>query len=121
MRRVALLAVLGLILVAWVRPAASGTLDPGSIHETVYPSGLRLVVREAHGADLAAIQVWIRAGGFLEDQTTSGYAHVIEHLVFKGTERRGPGAIDDEIESLGGELTATTEKDWTMYGTTVAS
>src|SRR3954468_9032360 len=69
----------------------------------------------------AAIQVWIKAGGFLEDQTTSGYAHVIEHLVFKGTQRRGPGAIDEEIESLGGNLPAPTEKDWTMYGTTVAS
>jgi len=121
MRTSILLGCLALALVGWVRPAASGTLDANSIHETVFPSGLRLVVREAHGADLAAVQVWIKAGGFLEDQTTSGHAHVIEHLVFKGTQRRGPGAIDEEIESLGGELTATTEKDWTMYGTTVAS
>jgi zinc protease len=121
MLRATAVVLVGLALLAAVRPAAPGTLDPKTIRETVFPSGLRLLVKEAHGADLASIQVWIRAGGFLEDESTTGYAHVIEHLVFKGTDRHGPGDIDQTIEDLGGELSATTEKDWTMYGTTVAS
>jgi zinc protease len=113
--------VLGLVLLAAALPAAPGTLDPASIRETVLPSGLRLVVKEAHGADLVAVQVWVRAGGFLEDAEHSGYAHVIEHLVFKGSEDRGPGVIDQAVEELGGQLDALTEKDWTMFGTSVAS
>src|SRR5437870_9419026 len=91
---------LGLVLVA--TPGRPGTLDPKRIQETVFPSGLRLVTKEAHGADLVAIQVWIRAGGFLEDESTTGYAHAIEHLVFKGTQTHGPGDLDQAIEEVGG-------------------
>jgi zinc protease len=101
-------------------PARSGTLEASKIRETVFPNGLRLVVKEARANDLAAVQVWIRAGGFLEDENTAGTAHVIEHLVFKGTETGGPGSIDREIENLGGLLEAATDKDWTRFACTVS-
>jgi zinc protease len=101
-------------------PARPGTLERAQITERVFPSGLRLVVKEAHATDLACVQVWVRAGGFQESATSSGTAHVIEHLVFKGTEVRGPGAIDAEIENLGGLLEASTDKDWSRFGCTVA-
>lgn len=101
-------------------PVASGTLDPAQVKETVFPSGLRLIVKESRATDLAAVQVWIRAGGFQEDAASAGTAHVIEHLVFKGTETRAPGSIDDEVENLGGMLEASTEKDWTRFSCTVA-
>lgn len=102
-----------------VLPARTDTLAPAQIAETVFPNGLRLVVKEARATDLAAVQVWIRAGGFLEDENTAGTAHIIEHLVYKGSDTRGPGAIDAEIEGLGGLLEASTEKDWTRFGCTV--
>src|SRR5205807_2652539 len=121
MRLASRAAALAVLLLVAALPARPGTLDAASIHETVFPNGLRLVTREAHGADLVAVQVWVRAGGFLEEPANSGFAHVIEHLVFRGTEKRGPGTVDQEVEDLGGELTAMTEKDWTMFGTTVAS
>lgn len=121
MRRLSILLPVALAAAVTAMPAGSTTLDPKSIHEKVFPSGLRLIVKEAHGADLVAIQVWVRAGGFLEDAKNTGTAHAIEHLVFKGTEQRGPGSIDQEIEDMGGELGAMTEKDWTQFGTTVAS
>jgi zinc protease len=109
------------------RAASSGTMDASQIKEIVYPSGLRLVVKESRATSLAAVQVWIRAGGFLESPETSGTAHVIEHLVFKGADFP-PGApsvtgrpsLDDEIENLGGELEATTQKDWTYFTCTLA-
>ena len=46
-------------------------------------NGLRLIVKEAHATELACVEVWVRAGGFVEDEATSGTAHVIEHLVFR--------------------------------------
>lgn len=101
-------------------PARTGTLDVSKVKETVFPNGLRLVVKEARASDLASVQVWIRAGGFQETEATAGTAHVIEHLVFKGSETSGPGSIDAEIENLGGLLEAATEKDWTRFSCTVS-
>src|SRR5438876_3166388 len=100
---------------------SAGTLDPSSIRETVFPNGLRLLVKEGHAANLVAIQYWVRAGGFRETDETRGTAHFIEHLIFKGTDRYPQGGIDAEIEDLGGVLNAVTEKDWVMFSTTVAS
>lgn len=102
-------------------PAGAGTLDAASIKEYVSPSGFRVIVKEAHGVDLAAIQVWIRVGGYLETEQTNGFAHAIEHMVFKGGQGRGPGDLDFKIESLGGLLSAATNKDWTQFAVTVAS
>lgn len=108
------------LLALMARPGHSGTLDPGSVKETIFPNGLHLLVKEAHATDLASVQVWVRAGGFTEDEKSAGTAHVIEHLVFKGSESSGPGSIDEAIENLGGLLEASTEKDWTRFGCTVA-
>ena len=104
---------------AGVRAAGEdGTLNEAAISETLLPNGLRLVVKEAHATDLAAIQVWIRAGGYLESEANGGIAHVIEHLVFKGSDARS-GTIDSEVEPLGGLVDATTEKDWTHFACTL--
>ncbi len=114
------MAALLTLLALLASPGAAGTLDRASIKETQFPNGLRLVVREAHSTPLASVQIWIRAGGFTEDEQSSGMAHVVEHLVFKGTDDRGPGSIDAEVENLGGLLEATTDKDWTSFSCTVA-
>src|SRR6266567_9563890 len=121
-RAALLLPLLTLALAAAPRSArAAGTLDPASIHETLFPNGLRLLVKEGHSANLVAIQYWVRTGGFRETSQNEGAAHFIEHLIFKGTDRYPQGGIDAEIEDLGGVLSAVTEKDWVMFGTTVAS
>ncbi len=121
-RLAALFLIAALLLAGGPRSShAAGTLDPGAIRETVFPNGLRLVIKEAHSVNLVAIQYWVRAGGFRETDETRGAAHFIEHLIFKGTDRYPQGGIDAEIEDLGGVLSATTEKDWVMFGTTVAS
>jgi zinc protease len=115
---------IGVLLLALVRPGgalAAGTLDPASIRETVFPNGLRVVIKEAHAVNLVAIQYWVRAGGFRETEKTRGAAHFIEHLIFKGTDRFPQGGIDAEIEDLGGVLSAVTEKDWVTFSTTIAS
>jgi zinc protease len=100
-------------------PGVTATLDPAQVKETVFPSGLRLLVKEARATDLVSVQVWIQAGGFLEDERSCGVAHTIEHLIFRSSGTRGPAAVDSEIENLGGLLEASTEKDWTRFACTV--
>jgi zinc protease len=112
--------VAALVLVA-AGAAAPGTLDPASIQEHTLPNGLQVVIKESHAADLVAVQYWVRAGSYLETAQTAGTAHFIEHMWFKGTDRRPAGDIDEEIEDLGGILEADTDKDWSVVRTTVAS
>jgi zinc protease len=110
--------------VAWPLPAAqagTATLDAAAIREQVLPNGLRVIVRPSHAAGLVSLQYWVRAGVFLEDEKSAGTAHFIEHMLFKGTETRPQGAVDAEIEDLGGVLEAETDKDWTTLRATVAT
>lgn len=120
-RRAGRLVLFGLLCAAALTasPAFTGTLEARQVRETVFPNGLRLVVKEARASDLAAVQVWIRAGGFLEDEKTAGMAHVLEHLLFKESDASAATSVDAEIENLGGLLEATTEKDWTRLTCTV--
>lgn len=120
MPRPAGLPLLALLALLAAVPAHPGTLEVSRIREKIFPSGLRLLVKEEHAAPLAAVQVWVQGGGLYETKETSGTAHVIEHLVFKGTATGEPGSIDEEIESVGGLLSAQTEKDWTQFSCTVA-
>jgi len=116
-----LLLAVAIATAALAASARSGPPDPETVQERVLPNGLRLIMKPAHALGLVAIQVWIRVGSYRETPETAGYAHLIEHLVFKGGEGRAAGELDQAIEDLGGLLHATTEKDWTMYGATVAS
>jgi zinc protease len=78
-------------------------------------------VREAHEAPLVTIDLWIRAGSSRETAETNGVAHFMEHLLFRGTAKRGRGEVDRDIEELGATLNATTSRDWMHLYTTVAS
>jgi zinc protease len=87
----------------------------------VLPNGLRLIVREQHGAKLIALDAWVRAGSDREGPNESGAAHFLEHLLFKGTPTRKPGEIDAAIEDLGATLSAGTLRYGAHFYTTVAS
>ena len=89
--------------------------------ETTLPNGLGVIVHENHGARVAAAQVWVRVGSADELPDEAGLAHVHEHMLFKGTERRPVGAIAAEIEAAGGEINAWTSYDQTVYHVTMAS
>lgn len=70
-----------------------------------------------------ALQVWVGVGSADEDETAgeAGLAHVHEHMLFKGTERRGVGEIARAVESAGGEINAWTSFDNTVYYVVMAS
>ncbi|MFO0596746.1 MAG: pitrilysin family protein [Myxococcaceae bacterium] len=85
------------------------------------PNGLTVVLeRQAH-APVVAFQVWVKAGSADETPEEIGLAHLHEHMLFKGTARRGLGEIARSIEAHGGEINAWTSFDQTVYHVVMAS
>ena len=93
--------------------AAAQELPPPS-RETL-PNGLKLIVQEHWAADIVAVYMWIAAGVRDEAPDTLGYSHFQEHMLFKGTDRWGPGYIDRSVEGVGGRSNAVTSFDYTTF------
>jgi zinc protease len=91
------------------------------MQKTTLDNGLKVLVQENHAAKVAAIQVWVHVGSADETSDEAGIAHVHEHMLFKGTERRKVGEIAAEIEAAGGDINAWTSYDETVYHVTMAS
>lgn len=87
----------------------------------ILPNGMHLVVYENHSAPVVSVQAWVRVGSADEPEEMAGVSHLLEHMLFKGTERRKVGEIAREIESNGGYINAFTTYDTTVYYVTIAS
>lgn len=83
----------------------------------VLPNGLTLLIERVEAARVVATVTHVKAGYFDEPDEWVGIAHVLEHMFFKGTARRGPGALAREIQLAGGYLNASTIYDKTVYYT----
>jgi zinc protease len=86
-------------------------------HQRRLANGLTVIVREDHSAPVVAVVTHVRAGYFDEPDRLVGISHVLEHMYFKGTERRGAGEIARETKAAGGYLNAGTIYDRTSYYT----
>src|SRR5260221_8166665 len=84
-------------------------------HDFTLPNGLRLIVKEDHRAPTVVHQVWYRAGSMDEAPGTTGVAHVLEHMMFKGTRRFGLGEFSRLVAEAGGRDNAFTSTDFTVY------
>ena len=83
---------------------------------TTLPNGLEVIVREDQQHPLGSVQVWVKAGSLHEEQWTgAGLAHCVEHMLFKGTEKRDPAQISQGIQALGGYVNAYTSFNRTVY------
>jgi len=89
-------------------------IAPG-LHKTKLDNGLTVIVEENHRAPVVAVQVWVKAGSVYEKDREAGITHLIEHMIFKGTEKYKPGEIAAIIESFGGTINAFTSYDYTCY------
>jgi len=87
----------------------------------VLPNGLRVVMQENHAAPVVAIQMWVNVGSADDPEGASGLAHVLEHMVFRGTADRSEGQIAQEIEGSGGQINAWTSFDQTVFHVVIAS
>ncbi|HZW88484.1 MAG TPA: pitrilysin family protein [Myxococcaceae bacterium] len=84
-------------------------------------NGLTVLHEHRGAAHVVAWQIWVNVGGADEGPDEAGLAHLHEHMLFKGTERRGPGEIARDIEAHGGEVNAWTSFDQTVYHTVMAA
>lgn len=91
------------------------------VHVETLPEGPTILLREAHVAPVAEVQILARVGAADEGPGESGLAHFHEHMLFKGTESRGVGEIAGEIEGVGGRINAWTSFDTTCYHATLPS
>ncbi|MBA3316903.1 MAG: insulinase family protein [Gemmatimonadales bacterium] len=87
------------------------------VTKEVLPNGLTLLIQPDHSAPVVAVVTHVEAGFFDEPDRWTGISHVLEHMFFKGTPRRGVGAIARETKSAGGYLNASTTYDHTSYFT----
>lgn len=76
---------------------------------------LNVLFIHSPGATAGSVQIWFRAGSALETQEDHGIAHFLEHMFFKGTEKRPGAQIAHDVESFGGEINAFTSFDYTCY------
>ena len=81
----------------------------------VLPNGLRLIVQDHRAADVVAVYMYVGVGVRYERPDQLGYSHFQEHMLFKGTDKWGPGYIDRAVEGVGGRTNATTSFDYTDF------
>ena len=89
--------------------------DPATVHRHTLANGLRVLVRRDASAPVVAVNTYVNAGYFDEPDAVVGVAHVLEHMFFKGTRRRGVGEIARQTKARGGYLNAHTIYDHTSY------
>ncbi len=102
--------LLPVLLAPWLLTAALA--NP---YETTLDNGLRVIVKEDRRAPTAVHMVWYRIGSTDEVDGTSGVAHVLEHMMFKGTPKVGPGEFNKRVAAAGGRDNAFTSRDYTAY------
>ncbi len=86
-----------------------------SVKITTLDNGLRIVAEQRLNLETASIGVWVNVGARNEDENINGVTHCLEHMFFKGTEKRSARDIAFEIEAVGGHLNAYTTRDNTTY------
>jgi predicted Zn-dependent peptidase len=87
---------------------------------TVLPSGLRVVSQELPSARSASVAIFVPVGSRHEDEAHAGLSHLLEHLVFKGTQGHPEaGALSQRVEGVGGSVNASTDRELTVYSSKV--
>ncbi len=114
LRRSVFLITLACAVLLLAAPSApAGLMD--QVNEAVLPNGLKVIMLENHKAPLVSFQVWYRVGSRNETPGKTGLSHLLEHMMFKGTKKTGPGAFARIIQENGGNDNAFTSKDYTAY------
>ena len=89
-------------------------------HVLKLDNGLTVIHQHIPATPVAVVDVWVKAGATLEPDPWSGMAHFLEHMIFKGTDRIGPGVFDQVIENHGGMANAATSHDYAHFFITTA-
>src|SRR4030042_1648313 len=91
------------------------TQSKEGFHQFTMENGLKVILKEDSTSPVVALQVWVKTGSADERDDEAGMCHFIEHMIFKGTEKRKVGAMAKEVESLGGSINAYTSYAQPLY------
>lgn len=111
MRKYLFVLLLGLPVLVSVNIASATP----AVHEYHLDNGLKLLVKEDHRAPVVVSQVWYKVGASSEYNGITGISHVLEHMMFKGTDKFKPGEFSKIIKENGGRDNAFTGRDYTAY------
>src|SRR5574340_1819861 len=107
--------VLCIIVFVALWTGAAALAAPSTTEAHTLTNGLRVIVRTDHRAPVAVSMVWYQVGSIDEFNGTTGVAHVLEHMMFKGTKTVPPGEFSKRIAAAGGRENAFTDRDHTAY------
>ena len=97
-------------------PSSTVQFPRVSASNHILPNGLTLLVQEDHSAPVASVQAWVGTGSIHEGRYAgAGLSHLLEHMLFKGTETRSTNAIAQAVQDEGGYINAYTSFDRTVY------
>ncbi len=111
----------GLLLMALCLPSLASASTAPATHEFKLDNGLKLIVREDHRAPVVVSQLWYKVGSSYETPGKTGLSHALEHMMFKGSAKLGPGESSRILRELGAEENAFTSDDYTAYYQVLAS
>lgn len=97
--------------------AALASLDgkTETTHEKTFANGMKVVVKEDHRADVVTSQIWYRVGSAQEHSGITGLSHLLEHMMFMGTEKYPAGTFSSMLAEVGARDNAFTGRDYTAY------
>ncbi|MBN2302642.1 MAG: insulinase family protein [Lentisphaerae bacterium] len=126
-----ILSLFAAVLIACIPASVTSARDKAPIHSHAFaalkddaaniarfylPNGMLCLVREDRSAPVVSLQIWVGVGSSHEQEHLgAGLSHAIEHMIFKGTDKRNPGDISREINNAGGFINAYTALDRTVF------
>lgn len=112
--RASTLALAGLALLP-LTPALAQTTTAPAVEQHVLPNGLTVLIKPDHRAPTAVHMLWVRVGAVDEQNGHTGLAHVLEHMMFKGSDKLAAGEFSRRVAAMGGQENAFTSMDYTGY------
>ena len=104
----------GMLALALLCPALAHATE-SSVQEQVLANGMKILVKEDHRAPVVVSQVWYKVGSSYEPGGITGISHMLEHMMFKGTQQYPAGEFSRIIAEQGGQENAFTGNDYTAY------
>lgn len=104
-----------LLLICLLCAGWASAAEQSPTHDFTLDNGLRVLLREDHRAPVAVLMVWYKVGSYDEAPGQTGLAHLLEHMMFRGTEKVAPGDFSRMMARFGAEENAFTSYDYTAY------
>ncbi len=113
--------LLFMLLTAPLFAADAPDINAGKVTEYQLDNGMKVIVKEDHRAPIAVSQVWYKVGSSYDQEGITGISHLLEHMMFKGTQQHPPGEFSRIIAANGGRENAFTGRDYTAYFQTMSA